>query len=158
MPSDRQIAANRANALRSTGPRTEAGKAASRRNALDHGLRAEELLLDGEDPALFEAMRTELLAEFEPEGSLEHIYAERLVMLFWRLGRQLAFEPALLTWIGHRQTEVHDSSHSFKRQSPSPDHPAGRAPRSSQRRADHVLDFDWGECWVRLSRPTSLLS
>ena len=36
--SERKLQANRANAQRSTGPRTEAGKAASRRNALKHGI------------------------------------------------------------------------------------------------------------------------
>jgi len=42
---------NRRNAAKSTGPRTEQGKAASRRNALKHGLRAEALALPNEDPA-----------------------------------------------------------------------------------------------------------
>ena len=36
--SERKVVANRANAKRSTGPKTEAGKAASRRNALKHGI------------------------------------------------------------------------------------------------------------------------
>jgi hypothetical protein len=39
MASERQIAANRRNALRSTGPRTAAGKERSSRNAYRHGLR-----------------------------------------------------------------------------------------------------------------------
>ena len=38
MASEKQIAANRANALRSTGPRTAAGRATSSQNALRHGL------------------------------------------------------------------------------------------------------------------------
>ena len=38
--NDRRVRANRANAARSTGPRTEAGKAAARLNALRHGLAA----------------------------------------------------------------------------------------------------------------------
>jgi predicted DNA-binding ribbon-helix-helix protein len=38
MPSDRQIAANRNNAKKSTGPRSETGRQASRRNARRHGL------------------------------------------------------------------------------------------------------------------------
>ena len=38
MASPRKIAANRANARRSTGPRTVSGKETSRRNALKHGL------------------------------------------------------------------------------------------------------------------------
>jgi hypothetical protein len=38
--NDRRVRANRANAARSTGPRTKAGKAATRLNALRHGLPA----------------------------------------------------------------------------------------------------------------------
>ncbi len=38
MSSERQVAANRANAKRSTGPRTLAGKSRSSRNAYQHGL------------------------------------------------------------------------------------------------------------------------
>src|SRR5271170_5565340 len=38
MASEKQIAANRANAMRSTGPKTLAGKLASSRNAFRHGL------------------------------------------------------------------------------------------------------------------------
>jgi hypothetical protein len=40
MTSDKRIAANRRNALRSTGPRTQDGKARSRLNAVKHGLAA----------------------------------------------------------------------------------------------------------------------
>src|SRR5689334_21446643 len=40
MASERQRAANRANAKRSTGPKTPAGKLRSSRNALKHGLSA----------------------------------------------------------------------------------------------------------------------
>ncbi|MBT6095099.1 MAG: hypothetical protein HOH04_10810, partial [Rhodospirillaceae bacterium] len=44
MPSAAQIDANRANARRSTGPRTPGGKTVSRSNALKHGLYAERIL------------------------------------------------------------------------------------------------------------------
>ena len=40
MASEKQIAANRANAKKSTGPRTAAGKSASSQNAFRHGLSA----------------------------------------------------------------------------------------------------------------------
>ena len=58
MTSFRQIEANRRNALRSTGPRTDEGKQQSRRNALRHGLAAETVidgLEDIEDYRAFEA-------------------------------------------------------------------------------------------------------
>jgi hypothetical protein len=38
MPSAEKFAANRSNAQRSTGPKTEAGKKAASRNATRHGL------------------------------------------------------------------------------------------------------------------------
>ena len=41
--SERKLQANRANAKKSTGPKTSAGKAAVRRNALKHGLRSNML-------------------------------------------------------------------------------------------------------------------
>ncbi len=50
MTSDRKIAANRNNAKKSTGPRSNAGREASRRNALRHGL----AVAIGSDPAFHE--------------------------------------------------------------------------------------------------------
>ena len=44
MTSFKQFAANRANARRSTGPRTEEGKQQSRRNAVRHGLTADTVV------------------------------------------------------------------------------------------------------------------
>jgi hypothetical protein len=50
MTSDRKIVANRSNAQKSTGPRSNAGRQVSRRNALRHGL----AIAIGSDPALHE--------------------------------------------------------------------------------------------------------
>ena len=47
--NDRRLRANRANAGRSTGPRTKAGKAATRLNALRHGLAASSHYEPGAD-------------------------------------------------------------------------------------------------------------
>jgi hypothetical protein len=52
MASDRQIAANRRNAKRSTGPRSKAGREASRRNARRHGL----AVAIGTDPAFHDVI------------------------------------------------------------------------------------------------------
>jgi hypothetical protein len=56
MATAAQIAANRANSQKSTGPRTPEGKAASRFNALKHGLDAASILLPGEDPDAYDRM------------------------------------------------------------------------------------------------------
>jgi hypothetical protein len=49
MATERQIVANQANAQKSTGPRTAQGKAASRRNALKHGMTCDHEVLPIED-------------------------------------------------------------------------------------------------------------
>ena len=51
MTTDKQIEANRRNAEKSTGPRSEEGKARSSMNAIKHGLRAEQPVILGENPA-----------------------------------------------------------------------------------------------------------
>ena len=48
MATTRQIEANRANSRKSTGPRTDEGKAAVRLNALKHGLSADCVIIPGE--------------------------------------------------------------------------------------------------------------
>jgi hypothetical protein len=50
MATEKQIAANRANAKRSTGPKTAAGRARSSRNAYRHGLSLELPLNDPARP------------------------------------------------------------------------------------------------------------
>ena len=50
-PTDKQIAANRGNAGKSTGPVTSAGKAIAARNALKHGLLAKEIVIDAGEGA-----------------------------------------------------------------------------------------------------------
>jgi hypothetical protein len=57
MATDKQFTANRANAKKSTGPKTESGKQISRRNALKHGLTGEAIVIGDEDPTIFEELR-----------------------------------------------------------------------------------------------------
>jgi hypothetical protein len=87
MSTEAQIAANRENAQKSTGPRTAEGKAAVSQNALKHGLFAHEAVIHGEDQALYELHREALLAEWRPVGPTEAMLAERIVSLGWRVRR-----------------------------------------------------------------------
>ena len=61
MATEKMLAANRANALKSTGPRSLAGKMRSSRNALSHGLTAKQPVLPGECSAEREGVRKVLL-------------------------------------------------------------------------------------------------
>jgi len=87
MSSDAKIAANRANAKKSTGPRTAAGKAVSSRNNMRHGLTAKQLLLDTEDPAQYEALRQDLIDSYRPANGAELMLVEEIAQNFFRLQR-----------------------------------------------------------------------
>ena len=83
-----QNEANRKNALKSTGPQTEAGKEISSRNALKHGLTAKmpELLPD-EEVSEYEEFRELLWNDLKPVGAVEEMLAERIINGFWRIRR-----------------------------------------------------------------------
>ena len=87
MSSARKAAANRQNALKSTGPKTPDGKAAVRLNALRHGLLSEEILLPGEDEEALRELAEGLRAELQPVGELEGLLVDRITSLLWRLRR-----------------------------------------------------------------------
>jgi hypothetical protein len=105
MASDKQLRANRSNAKRSTGPRSQGGKARSRLNSRKHGLTAKTLVIDDEDPAQFDKLRVELMEEYDPQSALECELVERLSSLVWRLRPIPAFEAAI---IDARRAEVAD--------------------------------------------------
>jgi hypothetical protein len=71
IPDSKLSQINRENARHSTGPRTEAGKSRSRRNALKHGLRAEKLALPNEDPKELAAREEEFRAHYNPQNPTE---------------------------------------------------------------------------------------
>lgn len=96
MTSPRQIAANRLNARKSTGPRTLAGKRRSRRNALRHGLTAETLIEVYEHPDDYRAFQRHILRAFKPRSTMEQELVGRLVSLLWRLRRATAIETGLI--------------------------------------------------------------
>ena len=96
MANPTQIAANRRNAAKSTGPRTAAGKAVTRGNALRHGLTASQLVLFDEGLADFTRFHAELHATLAPADAVEETLAERVVLCAWRLRRMGRIEAAVL--------------------------------------------------------------
>jgi len=95
MTSKRQKAANQANALHSTGPRTQKGKAAVRFNPIRHGLLARDVVLPGEDADAFEDLWNQVRAKLSPEGPIEEFFVDRVVNAMWRLQRLARAETAL---------------------------------------------------------------
>lgn len=117
--SDRRLAANRANALLSTGPRTARGKARSAMNAVKHGVVAKRRArarsgvlsrglviptLEGHrESAQFRALMASLIADRKPVGALEMLMVQEIGVCTWRLRRLLKFENRAayltsLTW------------------------------------------------------------
>ena len=109
MASDRQIQANRANAQRSTGPRSKAGRDRSRLNSRKHGLTAKTLVTVGEYADDFEELRAELLEQYAPQSAMEAELVERLAVTLWRLRRVPFFEAAILDARYHQVYEIKEA-------------------------------------------------
>jgi hypothetical protein len=92
MTSFRQLEANRLNALRSTGPRTETGKGRSRLNAVRHGLTAETVIPNLEDAEDYKAFEATVIADYCAETAVARELVLRLASLLWRLRRATAIE------------------------------------------------------------------
>jgi hypothetical protein len=95
MTTAKQFAANRENGKKSTGPKTEAGKLRSRRNAFRHGLTAETVIEILEDRAGYKALASRIHADYRPASNFELELVARLVSLLWRLRRATAIESGL---------------------------------------------------------------
>ena len=95
MTSIRQIEANRRNAIRSTGPKTDDGKDRSRRNAIRHGLSAETVIEIVEDLEDYRGFEAAVIADYDPLTTVERELVLRLASLLWRLRRASAIETDL---------------------------------------------------------------
>ena len=102
MTSIAQIEANQRNAQRSTGPKTNKGKATSARNALQHGLTAEKFVVQDEDPQAWAGCREALRAQFDPVGPVEELLVDRIAGCGWRLLRAGRVEASVF------RHQVHD--------------------------------------------------
>src|ERR1019366_4102489 len=89
-------AANRLNAKRSTGPRTDRGKNTSKFNAVKAGLFAKHVVIplcDGEgSEEQFARLLADLKQKFQPEDPLEEFYVEDLAKSMWRIRRATCAE------------------------------------------------------------------
>jgi hypothetical protein len=105
MSTEKQIAANRANSQRSTGPRTDAGKAASSQNALRHGLTASGLIiLPGQEEA-FAELESGLRGSLKPDTPLHEVIFKRIVECAWKLERCRLAEIKLNAILGHENSD-----------------------------------------------------
>lgn len=96
MATAAQVHANRMNALHSTGPRTDEGKAASSRNALTHGLNSTEFIVRDDEQEAFAQLRDSLLEELRPETPLARHLFSQLLHAAWTMHRVHRIEAEMV--------------------------------------------------------------
>jgi hypothetical protein len=95
MASPAQITANRANAQKSTGPRSVEGKSNSRFNALQHGIDAASIVIPGEDPAAYEALAAQYRRDLRPQSPSEIFHVDTMLRADWMKRRLQLVEADL---------------------------------------------------------------
>jgi len=94
--TEKELAARRANAQKSTGPKTAEGKARSSANATKHGFLTQTALLYYESPEDFVALRDAYIAEYNPSGPTEMHFVMEMANAQYRLRRVRGFEADLI--------------------------------------------------------------
>ena len=92
LTSEAKIRANRENARKSTGPKTQQGKRNSSRNALKHGIFSSVVDADSEDGRLFSGLVGELWNEYAPVGVRESIAIQHAALCLLRLRKAFKYE------------------------------------------------------------------
>ncbi len=114
MSTEKQIEANRLNAKKSTGPKSEEGKARVSLNAFRHGLTGRVTLMSEDDRKAYIAHMDVYMKRLNPEDQVERDLAESVADGMWRLKGAAAIEQNLFT---NSYTEfsnalaVHSDSH-----------------------------------------------
>ena len=93
--SEAKLAANRANAQKSTGPRTDAAKAVTRFNAVRNALTGQTILLPSDDAALYQTHCNAYNKELKPVGAIETNLVQAIADHDWRLARIPVLEANL---------------------------------------------------------------
>ena len=93
--TEKQLRANRRNAKRSTGPRSDEGKRRVAHNAITHGVFAKELLLPDENREQFLELRDGLIDSVKPQNALELTLVDQMFAAQWKVLRAQRAERAL---------------------------------------------------------------
>jgi hypothetical protein len=95
MSSAAQISANQANAQRSTGPATEAGKARSSRNSTRLGLFSASSFVHEDEKDLYNQFCESYYSDLAPTSCLEETLAREVIQAAWRLRRCTELEATV---------------------------------------------------------------
>ena len=114
MATPAQITANRLNAQKSTGPRSDEGKAVSRFNALKHAASARLSVIPGEDDDALAELADSYHQQFHPDGPEEALLLEKIIAADWTQRRMRRLEAEVLNAL-------------MAQQDPDEEHPLGAA-------------------------------
>lgn len=92
MTTKKQAAANKRNAKRSTGPKTDGGKEISKMNAVKHALFVQPAILLSEDGQTALAYQKALNEQFRPFGIMERQVIRDIVVIRLRMDRLANYE------------------------------------------------------------------
>jgi len=92
MSTSAQIAANQANAKRSSGPRTDPGKAISSLNNFRHGFTGAFCILGWEDHEQYDLLYGGLLNDHQPSNTTEHLLVKNMAQSYWLRQRALTLQ------------------------------------------------------------------
>ncbi len=109
MASSKQTLANKNNARRSTGPKTELGKEKVSMNAMKLGIYAEHYVMVGEDTEQYKAYVDFSLKTFEVFDAISGLMVQQIISLGWRLQRIPQIECGVF---GIEMSEYHRSYNS----------------------------------------------
>jgi len=109
MSTERQQQASRANGSKSRGPVTPAGKLASSRNAITHGMLSGTIVLQGESTDRFLSLVAALHEEFQPQTPFEQSLIDNMAVARWRQMRVWGLEKAGMEHEMRRQAGLSNS-------------------------------------------------
>ena len=112
MSSQRKIDSARANGAKSHGPKTEAGRKISSRNAVTHGLYSKGVVIAKESTEQYQEMLDAYIQQFQPIGPVELDLVEEMVAAKWRQRRLWSIETDLIEDQILIQTEKLDKDYS----------------------------------------------
>jgi hypothetical protein len=104
--SEKELAARRANAQKSTGPRTPEGKARVAENAVTHGAYAKKVtcITHGplaEDPEQVAAFYAEMFEDLDPQTAVQRALAREIAAVAWGQERTERFTNLALSSVEH---------------------------------------------------------
>ena len=98
--SRKQLIANRENAKKSTGPKTQKGKQIVKNNAFKHGLYSDTILINSpnlkESKTEYDYLYNALVEELQPKTEYQYILVRKIVNCLWRSRRVIVAETAII--------------------------------------------------------------